>query len=90
MVPTKRVIMTTAIIAVIGLALMWLIIGLIMHAPQWVLVTIVLIAIVVGTIGALIGWLILRKIYPQLRSTGEKPEKRVKRDETHSRQDKKF
>ncbi|MFC1928097.1 YcxB family protein [Chloroflexota bacterium] len=69
--PSKRFVTITAIAAVAALTIMWLIIGLIMHAPQITLLWIALIAIGTGTTGALIGWLILKLTYPGLRSNGE-------------------
>jgi uncharacterized membrane protein len=72
MVPSNRFVRNTAISAVVGFAIISLIIGLIMQAPQRALLLIVSIAIGAGTIGALIGLLILRMIYAQFRSDGEK------------------
>jgi hypothetical protein len=74
MVPTKRLIRNIYITAIGVVALLGLIHGFwISHAPLLTILIVELIGIGAATVGALIGWLVLRMIYPHLRSEGEKP-----------------
>jgi uncharacterized membrane protein YciS (DUF1049 family) len=73
MVPTKRFIRNAAIISISVMAAMELVIFWLMPYPVWSFETLIAELFVIGaaSVGALIGWLVLRAMYPQLRGKTE-------------------
>jgi hypothetical protein len=73
MVPTKRLIRNIYIIIIGVLAIIGLIQGFwIFHAPLLTILIVELILMGAGAIGASVGWLVLRAIYPHLRGDDKK------------------
>jgi hypothetical protein len=78
MVLTKRQLRKVYISVTSGLTVVFLLIGLgeciwIYHAPLMTILMVELIIIGAAALGGVIGWLIARKIYPQLQNEGKKP-----------------